>query len=106
MGYVFVWVLLSFVIGRIGLKRKIGYLWAMLISLLLSPVLGLIITLFSPQLSRIEYKKLMLEEQRETNALLKKRSTVDELKALQELRSTNVVSEAEYEKLKGQIINA
>lgn len=38
---------LSILIGQLGKKRKIGFGWSFALSLFLSPIIGLIITLFS-----------------------------------------------------------
>jgi len=47
MEIAFAWILFSVLIGLLGQNRKIGFLGAFLFSLLLSPIIGLIITLFS-----------------------------------------------------------
>jgi hypothetical protein len=47
MEIAFAWILFSILIGLLGQNRKIGFLGAFLFSLLLSPIIGLIITLFS-----------------------------------------------------------
>jgi len=47
MGVVIVWIILSFLIASAGSSRKIGYLQSLFISLLLSPIIGLIVVLFS-----------------------------------------------------------
>ncbi|TAN17200.1 MAG: hypothetical protein EPN37_07035 [Chitinophagaceae bacterium] len=41
------WIILSFVVAAIGNKRKIGFVWSLLASLFLSPIIGLIIVTFS-----------------------------------------------------------
>jgi len=43
----FLWIAMSLVIGIMGNKRRIGSLAAFFISLLLSPFVGLIVTVFS-----------------------------------------------------------
>lgn len=47
--------LLSILVGLIGRKRHIGFGWSFVISLLLTPFIGLIITLLSDQLT--DYQK-------------------------------------------------
>ncbi len=42
-----VFVVISLLVGKLGSKRKIGFGWAFALSLLLSPLIGLIITLIS-----------------------------------------------------------
>lgn len=38
---------LALLVGQLGKKRKIGFGWSFALSLFLSPIIGLIITLFS-----------------------------------------------------------
>lgn len=42
--------LLSVLVGLVGSRRRIGFGWAFIISLLLTPVVGLIVTLISEPL--------------------------------------------------------
>lgn len=49
MVILFLWLLLSVGIAFLGEKRKIGYLGSLLICILLSPLIGLIITLLSKE---------------------------------------------------------
>lgn len=51
------WLIFSIIVGVIGSNRKIGFGLALLASLVLSPVIGLIITLVSESNSSIEHKK-------------------------------------------------
>lgn len=44
------WFLLSVVIGLVGSRRKIGFAWTLILSLILTPVVGLIAALTSPKL--------------------------------------------------------
>ncbi|NKI27136.1 hypothetical protein HCG49_11235 [Arenibacter sp. 6A1] len=51
------WILCSFVIGYLGTTKKIGFVFALILSLLLSPIVGLIIVLVSKKKSRYPYEK-------------------------------------------------
>ena len=52
MAYVIIfWVGASLIVGIIGMERKIGFLWAFLCSIFLSPIIGLIITLLSEKVA-------------------------------------------------------
>jgi hypothetical protein len=44
---IFLWIIFSFCIGAIGMNRKIGFGGAFMLSLLLSPLIGLLFTLIS-----------------------------------------------------------
>ena len=50
MDIFFGWIILSFIIGFVGSGRKIGYWSTFFISLLLSPLIGLIFALTSKEL--------------------------------------------------------
>ena len=41
------WLILCVLIGLLGRNRKIGFMWSFLLCLVLSPLIGLIFTLFS-----------------------------------------------------------
>lgn len=43
--FVLVWILLSLGVASIGKKRRIGFVWAFVASLIINPIIGLIITL-------------------------------------------------------------
>jgi hypothetical protein len=45
MIYFFLWLCLSFIVAIVGDKRKIGFGWSLFWSLLLSPLIGILITL-------------------------------------------------------------
>ena len=53
MIYVLPWLLFSFIVGLIGSNRKIGFFGAFILSLLLSPLIGFIITIVSKSKSDI-----------------------------------------------------
>jgi len=48
-------VFFSILVGQLGKNRKIGFGWSLVLSLLLSPIIGLIITLFSKKNSDVEF---------------------------------------------------
>lgn len=45
--FLLVAVVLAALVGQVGKNRKIGFGWSFALSLFLSPIIGLIITLFS-----------------------------------------------------------
>ncbi len=47
MGIVIGLLIFSALVGLVGKNRKIGFGWSFVLSLFLSPIIGLIITLFS-----------------------------------------------------------
>ena len=108
------WIIFSLVVGFIGSNRKIGFWGAFLCALLLSPLLGLIITLVSKSKDAEAYEKRVLKnqiEQRETlgkleNSAVSTYSVSEELNKLILLRDQDEISEEEFQKLRSRIINS
>ncbi len=65
MGTLGLWIFGSFLVGFIGVGRKGGYLGALVLSLLLSPVIGAIIALLLPENGKKEREREMLDLQRQ-----------------------------------------
>lgn len=111
------WLILSFVVGFIGFSRKIGFGGAFFASLLLSPLIGLIITLVSKSDADEEYKERTLRAQQEQQETLIKMSLakpsamssisiIQELEKLKILKDDGVINEDEFLNLKKDIINS
>ena len=95
-------ILLSFVVGIIAKDRKIGFPIAFFISLLLSPLIGLVITLNSAKTKDEEYKEKMLEIV-ENNAVSS--SVADQLHKLNELRKEGVLTDEEFNEQKEKLLH-
>lgn len=67
--FALIWIILAIGVGILGNSRSVGFVLPLLFSLFLSPVVGLIIVLFSERLSDIQFKKESLELQRQTAQL-------------------------------------
>jgi hypothetical protein len=113
MGIFFTWIILSFVVGFIGSDRKIGFGGAFFISLILSPLIGLIFALMSKTEEEEKYKQKILDTQKsqeESLKMLSKSKTVqkisiaDEIEKLQNLKNNNSITEEEFVRLKNKII--
>lgn len=108
--YIISWIVVSLIIGAIGSSRKIGFGGAFFLSLLLSPLLGLIITLVSKTKDAIKYEQEVLATQKKQQETLEKikyqniSSITDELKKIKDLLDSNVISAEEFETLKKKII--
>ncbi|MUP46558.1 SHOCT domain-containing protein [Gramella sp. BOM4] len=106
------WLIFSLVVGFIGSNRKIGFWAAFLLSLLLSPLLGLIIALVSKSNDSYDYENKVLKNQNEQNDKLSKiaqnsaHSISEELKNLKLLREQNEITEEEFQKLRRKTINS
>lgn len=116
MEVIIFWIVFSLVVGAIGSGRKIGFFGAFFLSLLLSPLIGLIVALVSKDKGDEAYKAKILEAQKSQQETLtnlsqpkqddiSSRSIADELGKLKKLRDDNSISDEEYQKLKDRLIN-
>jgi hypothetical protein len=114
MGIFFTWIILSFVVGFVGSDRKIGFGGAFFISLILSPLIGLIFALMSKTEEEEKYKQKILDTQKSQEESLKmlsksktiqKISIADEIEKLQKLKNNNSITEEEFVRLKNKIID-
>ena len=99
----FWWIVLSIVIGIIGSYKKIGGFWAFVLSIVLSPIVGLIVVLFSKSKRDEEYEKKLLNVQREQRDALDeiketmgKKSVADELERIKKMKDEGFLSEEEF----------
>jgi len=110
MGIFFMWIIFSFVVGIIGKSRNIGFVGAFIVSLLLSPLLGIIITAFSKSNEDIEKDKIRQEEQDQARRLLlnlhkpQQLTIADELESINKLKRDGLISEEEYIKLRSKLM--
>jgi len=82
------WIVLSIVAGSIGAGRKIGFAGAFLLSLLLSPLIGIIIALVSaPKTTPIPQRPINYE-----------------IVNLQRMRAAGEITAEEYETRRKQIL--
>lgn len=109
------WIIVSFVVGFIGSGRTIGFWGAFFASLLLSPLIGLVIVMFSKSKEDEEYRERFMEVQQNQHEVLKKMSetdhaksvsVADELEKLKRLRESSLITEEEFQKLKQKVINS
>ena len=70
--YVLLWIFLSVIVGILGNRRSIGFIGAFLISLIISPIIGFIITLMFENKEEKEYKHDVLKTQKEQKKALDK----------------------------------
>lgn len=99
------WLVLAGIVGAIGDGRKIGFWGGFLISLFLSPLIGLIVVLVSKSKKDIERENQMHDTHKATLEHLSKKSISTELKELKELRDSRDLTQEEFESLKGKLLN-
>jgi hypothetical protein len=108
---IFSWIVLSIVIGIVGSNRKIGFGGAFFISLILSPLIGLIFTLTSKNLEEEKYKEELLRALKRNHNGLNGISDNEyiirdnELKELNRLRESASITEYEYQYRKSELDN-
>lgn len=112
MGIFAGWIVLSFFVGLLGSDRNIGFWGSLFISLLLSPVIGLLVTLFSKtdadtkrEYLSIKLQKEQLEESKKKNNNTSTYSVSDELEKLYNLKEKGVLTEEEYNNQKATLLN-
>lgn len=111
IGSIISWLIFSILVGVIGLNRKIGFWGAFSISLLLSPIIGLIFALVSKSLSEEKYENEVMTLQQKQNKLLSNidkgsaSSITDDLIKMNELYEKGVVDKEEFGKIKAKLIS-
>lgn len=106
--YIVTWVVFCTIVGAIGSDKKIGFTGAFFLSLILSPLIGLIITLFSKSLDSVQIEKEVLINQKEQTKLLaenNKMNIANEIERLANLRDNGVITEDEFQQAKQRLIN-
>jgi phosphate/sulfate permease len=107
------WIIGSVIVGFIGSDRSIGFWGAFILSLLLSPLIGLLITLFSETNSSKVYKKKQMKIQQDILKVSKGKSIDDKLKKTKEerlielvdLKSKDLITDQEYKESRKKILS-
>lgn len=112
MGIVLGWIIFSIIVGAIGSGRNIGFAGAFFLSLLLSPVIGLIITLFSKDKADEQYKQELLNTQKQQQETLsniqdnvKSTSISEQLLMLKEMKDNGMLNDEEFQKAKEKLLS-
>lgn len=102
---------ISIIVGIIGSKRKIGFITSFFISILLSPLIGIIFVLASKRLSDIEFEKNLLNIQKQQNVSMESPSSlqtnssiVSDLHKLSELLDRGIISKEDFERIKTNLL--
>lgn len=104
------WLFFSTLVGLIGINRKIGFGGAFFLSLLLSPLIGLVFALVSKSLSEEKHENEVIALQQKQNKLLSNidkgsaSSITDDLIKINELYEKGVIDKDEFEKIKAKLI--
>jgi hypothetical protein len=112
IGTIIGWIIFSIIIGVIGANRKIGFLGAFFLSLLLSPIIGLIVTLVSKSNEAEKFENEILVTQKKQQEILENISQqnvsgiTDDLKKVKELLDNGVINQEEFEKMKSKLLDS
>lgn len=101
MGYFITWVVLAILIGAWGSDRKIGFTGAFLMSLLFSPLIGLIVTAVSKSKKDEALEEAMLKAMQSQP---KSGSISQEISKLKEMLEAGDIDEDEFKALKSKLI--
>jgi len=97
------WIFLSFIIASMGEARECGFWGALIGSLFLSPVIGLIIVLVSKRKDDIKHQKIM--QQAVIKQSQQKISVADEIEKLKKLQTDGAISEEEFNQMKMKLLS-
>jgi phosphate/sulfate permease len=106
MAIIVIWVLAAAFVAWIGENKSPGFWGIFFLSLILSPVIGLIIALVASPKRDDSIQKQMLHTQQQQLQQMKKppQSFFDELLRLKQLKDDGAIDEAEYQTLKNKLI--
>lgn len=112
MEIIFGWLLLSIIAGAIGSSRNIGFWGTFLLSLILSPLVGIIVALASRRKDDIHYQKELLSTiaNRPQQVVSTKEYDTDDitsqLERITKLKSEGHITEEEFQSIKSRILAA
>lgn len=112
MVFFLLWIILSLIVGAIGTGKSIGFAGGFFLSLILSPVIGFIITIVSKDKEDEQYKQAMLatqKEQQRTLTEIKNNASASDitegLLKLKEMKDQGFLDEEEFKKAKDKLLS-
>jgi hypothetical protein len=101
IGYFLFNILSGFLIGGFGSDRRIGFFASFIITVFLSPLVGLIVILTSPTLKDLAIQKKRHQELTQAKSGISK---AEELERLIRLRDAGELTVEEFQKMKGGLV--
>ncbi len=108
------WVIGSFVAGLIGTDKRIGFFGAFFLSLIISPVIGIVVAAMSKSDADVEREKKLLQSNKKQEQVLQKMaeqsvkdsniSVSNEILKLKELQNQGILTEEEFEAQKKKLL--
>ncbi|MGN7787404.1 hypothetical protein ACTJIJ_22920 [Niabella sp. 22666] len=105
IGYILAWIGLSILVGFVGSSRKIGFAIALIISLIFSPLIGIICVLLSKDNQTDAVEKAFLQNNLE-QSILKTKPTSKDYETLEEAFRRKLISANDYERRKALLRKA
>lgn len=103
------WLIASFVIGAIGANRRIGFIGSFFVSLIFSPVIGIIVTLLSSTNEDADRQRELIALNKQQADHLKgigsKQDISSQLSEISRLKDAGHLTEGEYQQAKNKILN-
>lgn len=96
----FGWIIFTIIVTAVGAERKIGGVASFFLSLILSPIIGLIIVLCSERLSDAKFKETLIGK-----TVKPVDNSAQEIEHLYNLHMKGILTEAEYINKKQRILN-
>lgn len=106
MEYFLLWILFSIAIGVAGSNRNISFWGAFFLSLILSPLIGLIITFSSRRKSEIEMQNIQERQLEEITKISDNKNSINNIDKLLEAKSlldSGLISKEEFQEIKDTI---
>ena len=95
MEFIVFYLFFALGVGWVAGEKTLGFMGGFLLSLILTPIIGFIITLFYPSKSSVENRIKMARTET---------SVADELKKISNLRDTGAITEEEFQEFKGRLL--
>lgn len=101
-------VIFSFIVAEIARERSIGYVPALVLSLIASPIIGIIIVLISPKNHKATTPKTTTSHSTDTDAINSMKATIltEQLQTLKAKRDNKEITQMEYEMERYKLLNS
>ncbi len=101
--FLLLWIGLSYVVAKLAEDRVIGFTGTFVISLITSPIIGLIVIAFSP--INEHYSQQVTDNKQDVINSIKANQLADEIIKLKKMKDDGLITEIEFEMLKYKLLN-
>lgn len=105
MVFFFLWLCFAAIVGAIATDKAMGFWGGFLWSVFLSPLIGLIIVLLSKSKTQQAIEVGMINQLSQKPPMQSSKTVTEQLTELEDLKSKNLVTEAEYQKMRIKIMS-